>query len=186
EETLAAIWAGLLGVERVGIRDDFFELGGDSILSIQIVARAREAGLHLSLKQLFEHPTVAELAARAGTAAPLEPAEQGLVVGPVPPTPIQRWFFEQDLPSPDHFNQAMLLVPAPGLHPAWVEGAVTHLQAHHDALRTRFARGEDGWRQEVMADAPAAFTRVDLGRVPEEEQVRAIEAEAQAAQGSLD
>jgi non-ribosomal peptide synthetase component F len=71
EATLAGIWQQLLGVERVGVDDNFFELGGDSIRSIQIVARANRAGLRLNPSQLFEHQTVAGLAAAAETVASL-------------------------------------------------------------------------------------------------------------------
>ncbi|MGH9336559.1 MAG: phosphopantetheine-binding protein, partial [Vicinamibacteria bacterium] len=62
EKTLAAIWTDVLGLDRVGVRDNFFELGGDSILGIQIVARAKSAGLSLMVRQIFEHQTIAELA----------------------------------------------------------------------------------------------------------------------------
>jgi amino acid adenylation domain-containing protein len=110
EEVLARIWAEVLGVGRVGIHDNFFELGGDSILSIQVVARAHEEGVHISPRVLFQHQTVAELAAAAerdeGAALP-----QGPVVGPVPLAPIQRWFFEHDFTDPHHWNQALLLRP---------------------------------------------------------------------------
>ena len=116
EEVLAGIWADVLGLEQVGIHDNFFELGGDSILSIQIIARANQAGLRLTLKQLFQHQTVAELAAAAGTTPALQ-ADQGLVTGPVPLTPIQHWFFEQQLPDCHHYNQAMLLEVRQALDP---------------------------------------------------------------------
>src|SRR5262249_43936393 len=62
EQKLAAIWSEGLGIRSVGVNDNFFELGGDSILSIQIVARAKEAGIHLTPKELFQHQTIAGLA----------------------------------------------------------------------------------------------------------------------------
>jgi len=62
EKQLAFIWAQVIGLEQVGIHDNFFELGGDSILSLQIVSRANQAGLHLTLKDIFQHQTIAELA----------------------------------------------------------------------------------------------------------------------------
>ncbi|HEY9650043.1 MAG TPA: amino acid adenylation domain-containing protein, partial [Coleofasciculaceae cyanobacterium] len=108
EETIAKILAQVLGLERVSIYDNFFELGGDSILTIQIVARANQAGLQLTPKQLFESPTVAGLAAVAGTTATIQ-AEQEPVTGAIPLTPIQHWFFEQKLCEPHHWNQALLL-----------------------------------------------------------------------------
>ncbi|HEU0080147.1 MAG TPA: amino acid adenylation domain-containing protein, partial [Longimicrobiaceae bacterium] len=112
EEVLCALWAEVLRLERVGVHDGFFELGGDSILSIQVVARAHQRGLRLTPRQLFEHPTVARL---AGVVERVDPqagaAPQRPVVGEAPLTPIQRWFFAQNLPAPHHFNQALLLEP---------------------------------------------------------------------------
>src|SRR5262249_1594966 len=134
EKTLAEIWARALGLERGGIHDNFFELGGDSILSIQIIARANHAGLRLTPKQVFQCQTIAELAAAAETALPIE-AEQGLVTGPAPLTPIQSWFFEQRLPDQNHWNQALLFETRLELAPALLEQAVRCLLDHHDALR---------------------------------------------------
>jgi aryl carrier-like protein len=67
EQILADIWSDVLGIKPVGINDNFFEMGGDSILSIQIVVRAKEAGIYLTPKQLFQHQTIAELAQLTGT-----------------------------------------------------------------------------------------------------------------------
>ncbi|HJT04352.1 MAG TPA: amino acid adenylation domain-containing protein, partial [Pseudonocardiaceae bacterium] len=107
ESTLATIWAQVLGVERVGAEDNFFELGGDSILSIQLVSRARSAGLVLTPRDVFRHPTVAGLAPQV-SAAPVV-AEQGPVSGVVPLTPIQRWFFASGSAAPQHFAQSVTL-----------------------------------------------------------------------------
>jgi non-ribosomal peptide synthase protein (TIGR01720 family) len=185
EESLADIWAQVLGVEQVGVHDNFFELGGDSILSIQVTARANQAGLQLSARQLFQHPTVARLAAVAGRGAVVQ-AEQGVVEGPVPLTPIQRWFFEQDLPEPHHWNQAVLLEVRQPLDAALLEEAVEHLVGHHDALRLRFEQGESGWEQvNAGVNERVPFSWVDLSRLPETEQASAIEAHAAALQASL-
>src|SRR5207302_615944 len=109
EAALVQIWAEVLHLERVGVEDNFFELGGDSILSIQIVARAGRAGLVLSPRLLFENQTVASLAAAVETTPPEGDAEQGPVEGPVPLTPIQHWFVEQELADPQHFTQSALV-----------------------------------------------------------------------------
>ncbi|HKX33479.1 MAG TPA: phosphopantetheine-binding protein, partial [Blastocatellia bacterium] len=69
EESLADCWREVLGRQRVGIHDNFFEIGGDSLHCIQIVSRCREAGLQLTVNDLFKHPTVAELAAIADAAS---------------------------------------------------------------------------------------------------------------------
>ncbi|MGW5053662.1 non-ribosomal peptide synthase/polyketide synthase [Actinokineospora sp. NPDC004072] len=151
ERVLAEIWAGLLGADRVGALDNFFELGGDSILSIQMVSRARSAGLALTAREVFTHPTLAALAARATPLADT-PADQGPVTGPAPLTPIQLWFL--DAPNPDHgqFTQAMTLHLGPDRDA--VRRAVNAVVEHHDALRMRFTRDGDGWRQHGTAPEP--------------------------------
>ncbi len=103
QEALARLWADVLQVARVSITDNFFELGGDSILSIQIIARAHREGIRITPLQLLQHPTIEALAAVAGT-APAVQAEQGVVTGSLPLTPIMHWFFEQEPPSPHHYN----------------------------------------------------------------------------------
>ena len=153
EEKLAEIWAQVLGLERVGVHDNFFELGGDSILTLQLVARAREAGLHLTTRQLFQNQTVAVLAEVAE--ASVEAQEVHAVRGPVPLTPIQRWFFEQDFGDAQHWNQAVMMATDEPLDGAALEGAVNRVVAHHDALAMRFEHGPEGWRQ-IAGEAPAA------------------------------
>src|SRR6185295_10720707 len=86
EEALASIWAETLGVERIGIHDNFYELGSDSIVNIQVIAKAKRAGLHLVPKQLFQYQTIAELAEAAGSSGTVA-AQQGAVTGEVPLTP---------------------------------------------------------------------------------------------------
>jgi aryl carrier-like protein len=79
EKTLARIWSEVLGVSTVGVHDNFFELGGDSILGIQIVARAREAGVRLSPRDIFEHQTIQQLALVCPlTSAPVSADDAGL------------------------------------------------------------------------------------------------------------
>ncbi|HET7041395.1 MAG TPA: amino acid adenylation domain-containing protein, partial [Gemmatimonadales bacterium] len=117
ERTLCDLWASSLRLHRVGIHDNFFELGGDSIISLQIIARARQRGLRFTPKQLFQHQTVAELAPVTAEVR-TEPEAEEAVRGPVPLSPIQRWFFERELPDPHHFNQAMMLEALEPLEPA--------------------------------------------------------------------
>ncbi|WP_191296541.1 non-ribosomal peptide synthetase, partial [Lentzea cavernae] len=139
EETLAAVWSGVLGVERVGVHDNFFELGGDSILSLQIVARVRAADLGVDVADVFAHQTVAELALAVRETPVVSLAEQGLVTGPVPLTPIQHWFVAQDVPDRDHWNWSGMFELAPGTDPERLGQALDVLVAHHDALRIRFS-----------------------------------------------
>jgi len=181
EETLATIWAETLGLPRVGVFDNFFSLGGDSILSIQIVALARRKGLRITTRAFFQRPTIAALA-EAATESGSVLAEQGLVSGEVPLIPIQRWLLEQSAPDPHHDNQSVLLTlrDPPDLHA--LEQAVGILLRHHDALRHRFVRDGSGWRQFVGdPDALVPFTRIGVPDFGER-----FEAACAAVQASLD
>ncbi|MET0396317.1 MAG: non-ribosomal peptide synthase/polyketide synthase, partial [Longimicrobiaceae bacterium] len=183
EEVLAAVWAEVLRVERVGVHDDFFERGGDSILSIQVVARARQRGLKLTPRQLFERPTAARLAEVAEWVdAGIAGEDQGPVSGEAPLTPVQRQFFAQAGPAPHHFNQALLLTPRAPLDPVLLDRAVAALEAHHDALRLRFRRDIDGtWTQThagIGERSPVEVLRVADGA--------ALEAAADRVQRTLD
>ncbi len=186
EQELAEIWAQVLGLPRVSIEDNFFDLGGDSILSIQIITRANEKGIRLTAKQMIQYQTVAELAAQATIIQPIS-AEQETVTGPAPLTPIQRWFFGQNLPEPQHFNQAMLLEVRQPLDPALLEATVRHLIEHHDALRFRYTPTAEGWQQTAVAsENNAVCSTIDLRHIPDTELAAAIEAAATTAQTSLD
>jgi len=185
EGDLCRVWATVLRLERVGIHDNFFELGGDSILSIQIVARARDAGLRITPRQIFQHQTVAELAAAAGTGV-MADAEQDAVVGSLPLTPIQRWWLAQDAVDPHHHNQAFLLELRRALDPSALEAAVAALVEHHDMLRVRIARDGAPRQHVAPSGGPSPFARVDVSTLTGDAQVAAIEAAAAAAQASLD
>jgi len=185
EQTLAEIWANVLQIEKVGIHDNFFALGGDSILAIQIVARANRAGLDLSPRQLFQYQTVAQLAAVAGTAQRLQ-AEQIAITGAVPLTPVQHWFFEHDLPNPHHWNQSVLLEMRRAIDPVLLERVFRHLFAHHDALRLRFTCSESVWTQfNAAVEDALPFSVRDLSTLSDCEQEAAVAAVAAELQTSL-
>ncbi|MFH8609681.1 non-ribosomal peptide synthase/polyketide synthase [Streptomyces sp. NPDC018029] len=154
ERTLARVWAEVLREERIGVDDNFFELGGDSILSIQVVARARQEGLPLTSRDLYQHQTVAALAHRAdASAGPREaaPAPQA-PTGTAPLTPIQHWLFGAVGERAGHFSQVLSLRMPADLDPAALEDALNDLVAHHDALRSRFTGGEPvGWHIDERA-----------------------------------
>jgi fengycin family lipopeptide synthetase B len=184
EQVLADIWAQVLGLERVGINDNFFELGGDSILNTQIIAKANQAGLQLTFRQLFSHQTIAELATVTGI-TPTTSAEQGVIVGQVPLTPIQHWFFEQNLPAAHHWNQAVLLELGQ-IDPALIERAWQQMLIHHDALRLRFVAEESNWQQQIVPpDGEIPFSQVDFSTLTVTEQTQAISATATELQASL-
>ncbi len=184
EETLVGVWAEVLRVEKVGIHDNFFELGGDSILSLQVIAKANQAGLQLTPKQIFEYQTIADLALVAATIT-IE-SEQGIVTGSLPLTPIQHWFFEQELIDFHHWNQAVMLEISRTCEPILLEQVIQQLLVHHDALRLQFAQTEFGWQSIIAPPKQTApFSIIDLSNLPQSEHKQAIEAKATALQASL-
>jgi len=175
EEVLVGIFQEVLKLGRVGIRDNFFELGGDSILSLQIISRANEAGLGLTPKQLFQHQSIAELAAVA-RADEMTESEQPGGVGEVPLTPIQQWFFEGDDEEPDHFNQAMMLEAKEELDLEAFSEVIKQLIKQHGALSHRFHKTTSGWRQVCEEpDGAVALEKIDLSGIDEGSESRAIE-----------
>ncbi len=191
EEAIAAVWAEVLRVPKVGAHDNFFALGGDSILSIQIVARAHKRGIALTPRQIFEHQTVAELAAAVAAsdkrAAPV--AEQGPVTGEAPLTPIERWWIDKKLAQPSHWNQVAFLDARERLDPTRLEAAFGALYAHHDALRLRLDRGADGAFAKRLAppsEGSIPLHVVDLSALPEAEHRRVIDETVDAQHRGLD
>ncbi len=168
EEFFCALWAELLSLERVGINDDFFELGGDSLLVIRVVTKANKAAMGITTKAVFQHRTIAELAAVAGTIEIV--AEQGPVTGPVGWTPAQLHFLDQHHPNPDYHTIGMLFEPKDGdLQFHLFEAAMEHVMRHHDNLRVRVT-GE-GETLGLFIDPPGApvnLLRVDLSEVAED------------------
>jgi non-ribosomal peptide synthase protein (TIGR01720 family) len=182
---LASIWEELLGIGGIGVHDNFFELGGDSVTSIQVVARAGARGLRITTRQAFELPTIAELA-EVATGSDTRAVSQEVVTGPVPLTPIQRWFFDQNLADPHHFNQAVLLEVDRAIDIDLLVAAVRTVSARHDALRLRFVRERGSWHQSADRAPAIHVARVDLTHVAPGELQDAIELTAAEAQGALD
>ena len=162
EEILAGLFAEVLGLERVGADDGFFDLGGDSIIAIQLVSRARQAGLVITPREVFQHQTVEELAAIARPAETVEAEAPGSGVGALPMTPIMHWLEELDGPT-DGYCQRMLLQVPPGLEMDHLAQALQALLDHHDILRLRVcADGDLEVRPVGAVDATALVRRVEL------------------------
>ncbi len=191
ESKLVKIWQQVLKVDRVGVRDNFFDLGGDSILSIQVVARANQEGMRIKPRQIFEAQTIEALAAIVGEVeGEASEAEQGLVTGEVVLTPIQRMFFETKPENASHMNQAIMLEVKDDVDLHALQAAVEGLVRQHDGLRLRYEPAGDGWHQVIvgMEAAERLYTleRIDLSVLGDVEQGRAIEARANEIQRSLD
>ncbi|RDV11083.1 amino acid adenylation domain-containing protein, partial [Pontibacter diazotrophicus] len=184
EQKLAAIWQDLLQVERVGAEDNFFELGGDSIITIQLVSRARKAGFSFQPRDVFEHQTVASLAAVVQSDVKIE-TEQGLLTGAAGLLPIQQWFFEQDHQEPEHFNQALLLQVNKALSADTLQQAIKSVVARHDALRFNYTTTRDGWQQEYGQQEGSLITE-DLSSASQEDLPAQVTAKCQEYQQSLE
>ena len=157
EVVLTRVWEQVLGVSGIGIRDNYFDLGGDSIAAVQIIARAHRHGLPITMNQLADELTIENLAAVAGNGVALR-AER--IVGAVELTPIQRWFFDE-VEAPGHFHHVVRVAMPGGIDRRALQDAFDALCDHHDALRQSFRREGDRWESSV-ADGVAS---IPLGEV---------------------
>ncbi|MEU9340262.1 condensation domain-containing protein [Streptomyces sp. NPDC048278] len=159
EAALAAIWQEVLGVAHVSADDNYFDLDGDSITALQVVALAAEQGIQLTARQLFTAATLRDLAATARTEGP--PADEPASVGSaaagdtsVPLTPVQHWFFELGLTDVNHWNQVLAFHTGPTLDPTTLTTALRTVADRHAAFRLRFGRASDGtWTQRLTPGA---------------------------------
>ncbi|WP_298776700.1 AMP-binding protein, partial [uncultured Shewanella sp.] len=153
ERQLCEVWQAVLGLEQVGINDNFFRIGGDSIVSIQLVSRLRQVGFSLQVKDIFDAPTVARLSVLLNSTIQGVNviAEQGALIGEFELLPIQQWFFDnwlinKTLAVPQHFNQSFMM-HIPGSTAAELDAnrlnqALSRLAQQHDVLRTCFFNNE--------------------------------------------
>jgi amino acid adenylation domain-containing protein/non-ribosomal peptide synthase protein (TIGR01720 family) len=184
---LGEVWEEVLGVRRPGPQDSFFTLGGDSILAIQVAARAQARGLSLSPRQVIGARDLAELASLVTERRPVE-AEQGRVAGAVPLTPIQRWFFGLGLAEPARCTQSLLLRCSDQLDRDALRDALLRLPHAHDALRLRFTQ-RDGFELEQThgeAERDAGFQTVELGELDPDDRSDAIERIGAELKASMD
>ncbi|WP_156744226.1 non-ribosomal peptide synthetase, partial [Mycobacterium sp. 1164985.4] len=180
EEILAGVFAQVLGVERVGVDDSFFELGGDSLLAMRVVAAVNtslDAGL--AVRALFEAPTVAELAPRIGTEearlAPLVPVERPAVV-PLSFAQNRLWFLDQLQGPSSVYNMVVALRLGGRLDAQALGAALGDVVGRHESLRTLFV-APDGIPQQVVIPVEGAdfgWRVVDAAGWPSEELEQAL------------
>lgn len=183
EQIVTQVWEGVLGRSRIGIHDNYFALGGDSIRAIQVGSRLLQQGLKMQLLDIFQYPTAAGLAGRITKTERI--SDQGLVTGPVPLTPVQQWFFEEHQEGLPHFNQTILLGSRERLDEQCLSTLFTAWLSHHDALRLRFTHRETGWQQEnLSAHLPPPFEVIDLRADPE--PMAGLEKHAATRQAGVD
>ncbi|RFM37313.1 surfactin non-ribosomal peptide synthetase SrfAA, partial [Bacillus inaquosorum] len=187
EELLAGIWQDVLGIPEIGVSDNFFSLGGDSIKGIQMASRLNQHGWKLEMKDLFQHPTIEELTQYVERAEGKH-ADQGPVEGEVILTPIQRWFFEKNFTNKHHWNQSVMLHAKKGFDPERVEKTLQALIEHHDALRMVY-REENGnilQAYKAISESKVSFEIVDLYGSDENMLKSQIKILANRLQSSLD
>jgi len=147
EQTLVNIWESILKIGSIGIHDNFFEIGGDSILSIQIIAKARKEGIIIKSNQIFEHQTIAELG--LFVLQETQQQQEEIYVGPVPLSPIQEWFFKEHTQAPHYWNQALRFDNVPKVDEPEIAQLAKILITRHDTLRTSFTQQNNHWQGHV-------------------------------------
>jgi non-ribosomal peptide synthase protein (TIGR01720 family) len=157
EAQIALIWGEVLGIQQISIRDNFFNIGGDSISSIQVASKLRYAAIDCRVKDLFEHRTIEQLAfyLSGKMSHAILDTEQGLLTGEFALAPLQKWFFSHCLNNNYDWNQSYL-VKVPSLSLARLQEVAGQLVAHHDLLRARFAINDLG-EMEQRYDATIDF-----------------------------
>lgn len=186
EEALVRIWQQVIGLDQVGIYDNFLELGGDSILSIQITSQANQTGIQIKPGQVMEYQTIAELAAIADT-TPIVRAVQGLVTGSMPLTPGQKRFFDQDFQEPSQWCESIVLEVPREVEASLLEKAIRHLLTHHDALRMCFTRNGKAWQPSIAdTDGNRMFSLINHHAARDEERESLILSTLSELEASLD
>jgi non-ribosomal peptide synthase protein (TIGR01720 family) len=185
EKDLEEIWMDLLKTGSVGIHDNFFEMGGDSIITIQLVSRAKRKGYKLNPYDVFQFPTIAELAVAIQQKKAESQAEQGRLEGEAKLLPIQQAFLEKEYPDKSHYNQAVLVKTDKTLSPELLQKALDAVVQHHDVFRLVFRNESGVWSQHFEAEPLPLETR-DLTQMNSDQLETAITGVCSEYQKSLD
>ncbi|MBO3285399.1 non-ribosomal peptide synthetase [Paenibacillus polymyxa] len=185
ERTLADVWQAVLNADRVGVTDHFFELGGDSIKSIQVSSRLHQAGYKLEIRDLFKYPTISQLSLHVKPIG--RTIDQGEITGEMALTPIQHWFFESSFADPHHFNQSVMLYRKERFDEETVRQVLQKLAEHHDALRMVFRKTEQGFSARTRAIQEGGLFTLDVFDFKDAENTaQAVEAKATDIQAGID
>ncbi|MGE5342598.1 MAG: amino acid adenylation domain-containing protein [Candidatus Omnitrophota bacterium] len=182
---LAEAWQKVLGIERIGIQDDFFTLGGDSIKAIQIVSRLQKNKLKLEVNQMFLHKTIEELERYVKPMDTVKIVDQGIAIGDVELTPIQHWFFKNHQAYGHHFNQSVTLYRKAGFDQTYIETIFSELVRHHDALRMVYPFRGDTVGQKNRGIEGKLFD-LEVLRLDGAEDKQVIQKESLRVNGSID
>ncbi len=165
EKTLWEIWKEVLQLNQLGLDDNFFEIGGDSILSIQIVAKARKRGIRMAPNLMFEHQSIRELASVLSIETPAHKPESHEEVqesGEIGLLPIQAWFLKNFKNAPQYWNQVLHFERTQEFSEEHLEQSLQVLLRRHGALRSRFYQEESQWKVQLASPEDSlAFTRLE-------------------------
>lgn len=173
ETKLIKIWRTVLKNENVGINDDFFQLGGDSISCLMVLAKAHDEGINFAVKDLFEARTIKYLLPRV-TCVLSDISEQGCLTGELSLLPIQKWFFSQNFYDLNYWNQIIELSLPDDLDISILEKVFLQIYHYHDALRVNFLENDGDWQafyQDTKAN-PGVFEVVIIKAVETETQIK--------------
>ena len=185
EKELVKIWENVLARNNIGINDNFFKIGGDSIRALQVISRMYQAGYMIEMRDLFQESSIAGLIPRIKRIE--RQPEQSTITGRVPLTPIQEWFFETPINDHHHFNQAVMLYSKEGFEEEIIRAVFGKIQEHHDALRMTYRK--DTAAGKILQfnqglDYPLSIQVFDLRKIENSKEV--LEAEANEIQSSID
>lgn len=185
EQILADIWQQIIGIDKIGIHDNFFELGANSVTAVQIAAKANKEGLKLRPNQFFNHQTIAELAIDLYSTQTIQP-KQSLGIKELHLTPTQYCLLKQNERNLHHCNQSLLLEIQQTCDPNLLEQALQHLIQNHDVFRLRLIQKESEWQQSYANFHDIVeMRRVNLSAVPEIKRKLTIESVAAELETSL-
>lgn len=171
EQALLDAIASHVDIRGIGMKDNFYQIGGDSIKAIQISARLKGCGYKIKIKDILSHPVLEEMALHMEVAVEEEKDDQGICKGDIQPTPIVSWFFSQGFDRINHYNQSLLLKIGKELTREELEWVMEELVKHHDALRINYSREKSTlFYNNALLDEKCTVEEYDLSDLEYEEQ----------------
>jgi amino acid adenylation domain-containing protein/non-ribosomal peptide synthase protein (TIGR01720 family) len=184
EASLSVIWEDILGKKGIGIHDNFYEIGGDSIKAVQMSARLYRIGYQVDVRELFQNPSIAKLAPKVTEMEKI--SDQSLITGPVRMSPIQQHYFSKEDIDMHHFNQSVSFNSKEKLNEEDIKTVFFKIVEHHDMLRAIFKAEGNTIVQEIQ-DMPSSIDLevFELAGLPQEEQLAFFEENSWRIQGSI-
>ncbi|WP_051569308.1 non-ribosomal peptide synthetase [Alkaliphilus transvaalensis] len=168
---IADVFAQVLAVEKVGINDNYFVLGGDSIKALQIVSRLNQFGLELNVKDILTHQTISALCINVDMEPKVRKYQQGTMAGEISFFPIHSWFFNQNFANANYYNQSILLKLRKAINMRTLEEGINYLIKHHDGLRLNYSRERNSlfYNSEHLKH-PFIIEQYDISNLEEQEK----------------